>query len=118
MTVGTLRQYARGEFGDSRFYDNYLAPDNIDCPREVAAALRCTTDYVLGVSDHLEDKPTWKSPDERPDSGQIVYAKIRIDDAGIEVRDVVTYQFGQWFFRRSQNPVEGTVLGWFPLPMD
>ena len=118
MTVGALRRYARGEFGDSRLYDNYLAPDNIDFPREVAAALRCTTDYVLGVSDRLDDKPTWKSPDECPEDRQIVYAKIRIDDAEIEVRDVVTYQFGRWFFRRSQNPVEGTVLGWFPLPMD
>ena len=92
--------------------------------KELAEAQVQVADLTMALEDAKEEQPKpvpwiplqWKSPDECPEDGQIVYAKIYVED--MELQEILMYQYGRWFFRRSKNPVEGVVKSWFPLPMD
>ena len=53
MEVGTLRAWARGEFGDTCRYSGALTARQISDPARLAQELGCSTDYLLGVTDHL-----------------------------------------------------------------
>lgn len=92
--------------------------------KELAEAQVQVADLTMALEDAKEEQPKpvpwiplqWKSPDECPEDGQIVYAKVHVE--GMELQEILMYQYGRWFFRRSKNPVEGVVKSWFPLPMD
>ena len=53
MSVAELRDYAAGEFRGKYFYGNDLAPRNFPKPDELAKQLRCSTDYLFGLTDEL-----------------------------------------------------------------
>ena len=53
MQVGRLRAWARGEFGDDSRYSGDLTARCISDPAKLAEELGCSTDYLLGVTDHL-----------------------------------------------------------------
>lgn len=53
MEVGTLRAWARGEFGDTCRYSGALTARQISDPARLARELGCSTDYLLGVTDQL-----------------------------------------------------------------
>ena len=53
LEVGTLRAWARGEFGDTCRYSGALTARHISDPARLAQELGCSTDYLLGVTDHL-----------------------------------------------------------------
>ena len=92
--------------------------------KELAEAQVQVADLTMALEDAKEEQPKpvpwiplqWKPPDECPEDGQIVYAKIHVED--MELQEILMYQYGRWFFRRSKNPVGGVVKSWFPLPMD
>lgn len=53
MEVGTLRAWARGEFGETCRYSGALTARQISDPARLARELGCSTDYLLGVTDQL-----------------------------------------------------------------
>lgn len=53
LEVGTLRAWARGEFGDTCRYSGALTARHISDPARLAGELGCSTDYLLGVTDRL-----------------------------------------------------------------
>lgn len=56
IEVGTLRAWARGEFGDACRYSGELTARRISDPARLARELGCSTDYLLGVTDQLTPK--------------------------------------------------------------
>lgn len=53
-TVGELRKWAAGEFGDAYFYsDDTVTPREHSAIVEMAKKLKCSTDYILGATDEL-----------------------------------------------------------------
>ena len=54
MTAGKLREWAAGQFAeDDRLYPSTLSPKDYSDPARLAEELGCSTDYLLGVTDHL-----------------------------------------------------------------
>ena len=54
MTAGELREWAAGRFGpDDRLYPSTLDARDFSAPAKLAEELGCSTDYLLGVTDHL-----------------------------------------------------------------
>lgn len=54
MTAGELREWAAGRFGpDDRLYPSTLDARDFSDPARLAKELGCSTDYLLGVTDHL-----------------------------------------------------------------
>ena len=64
ISVGDLRKFAAGEFGDRYLYENELAPGNIRYAADIATTLGCSADYVLGLTDELSPRqasaPDWQ----------------------------------------------------------
>lgn len=53
FTAGTLREFATGNFSDKRLFSNELSPDNLSDIAKAARALRCSADYIVGLTDDL-----------------------------------------------------------------
>ena len=53
LEVGTLRAWAKGEFGSTILYGSELTARQISDPARLARELGCSTDYLLGVTDQL-----------------------------------------------------------------
>ena len=62
VSVADLRAYAAGEFGEKYFYSNDLAPGNLDHPEQIAKTLRCSADYVLGLTEELHPSGVGEDP--------------------------------------------------------
>ncbi len=87
VSVADLRAYAAGEFGEKYFYSNDLAPGNLNHPEQIAKTLRCSADYVLGLTEErpLCSRSSW--PCGRMDSnGSRLYASWRGDSYEPEAR--------------------------------
>lgn len=50
-TAGQLREFATGNFPDTRMFINELNPENIYNVDKTAKALHCSADYILGLTD-------------------------------------------------------------------
>lgn len=75
-TVKTIREYAAGQFPeDSVWSSPYLEPGRCHEPAKTAKALRCSTDYLLGLTDELhpavdQNVPVEMSPADCPALGE------------------------------------------------
>lgn len=79
-SVATVREYAAGQFPEgSVWYSACLEPGRCHEPAKTARALRCSTDYLLGLSDDLTpamaEESTAKPPQAQPEQpvGQRVF---------------------------------------------
>ena len=66
QTLGELRRWAEGEFGDAHFYDNEWGPKRIGRLTELSKQLGCSTDYLLELTDGIvpggvPDLGTWRT---------------------------------------------------------
>lgn len=124
-SVGTIRAYANGEFGDDYFYNaDCLDPDAKHVP-ELCEKLQCTADYLLGLTDELQPVPksdtavlpegafrmAWRTDTDYPDGPVLLLA--REDDGTLSylTDDVEDGKFF-WF----DAPDDGEILRWLPLP--
>lgn len=53
VEVGEIRRWASGDFGDTRFYDERALHVYEQQVKEVCEILRCSADYLLGLTDEL-----------------------------------------------------------------
>lgn len=115
-TVKTLRAYANGEFGDAHFYGtDSLDPDAKHVP-ELCKALRCSADYLLGLTDDLKPTPSdpapfrWRTDRDFPE-GPVLLLVSENGSILYEIDDVHGGHLG-WF----EEPDGGEILRWLPLP--
>lgn len=115
-TVKTLRAYANGEFGDAHFYGtDSLDPDAKHVP-ELCKALRCSADYLLGLTDDLKPTPAspellgWRTDRDFPE-GPVL---LLISENGSILYETDDVHGGHlcWF----EEPDDGEILRWLPLP--
>lgn len=119
-TVKTLRAYANGEFGDAHFYGtDSLDPDAKHVP-ELCKALRCSADYLLGLTDDLKPTPSdpdplrWRTDLEYPDG--IIIGLFRFPGSR-DIRQIMYARDGELYFTRESNArVEEHPVLWLALP--
>ena len=118
-TVKTLRAYANGDFGDAYFYGtDWLDPDAKHVPA-LCKALRCSADYLLGLTDELQPVPKsdtllWRTDTDYPD-GQVL---LLLDVDGRKTYDVDTVLGGELRVYDAEVLTDNgpRVLRWLPLP--
>ncbi len=59
ISVQQLRAYAAGDFGDRYFYGNDLSSSDFDLIAKISRCLKCSSDYILGLSDNLGGWHWW-----------------------------------------------------------
>lgn len=114
-TAGKLRAYADGEFGSDYFYGtDCLDPDAKHVP-ELCKKLRCSADYLLGLTEELRpvsksDTLPWRTDTDYPD-GKILFL---FDDAGNLSYQVSEVRYGR--IRIYSDYEDGKIVRWLPLP--
>lgn len=114
-TVEKIRAYANGDFGDDYFYGtDSLDPDAKHVP-ELCKTLRCSADYLLGLTDELtpvskSDTLPWRTGTDYPD-GKILFL---FDDTGHLSYQVSEARHGR--IRIYSDYDDGKIVRWLPLP--
>ena len=114
-TVEKIRAYANGDFGDDYFYGtDSLDPDAKHVP-ELCEKLKCSADYLLGLTDELSPVPKsdtlpWRTGTDYPD-GKILFL---FDDAGTLSYQVSEVRHGR--IRIYSDYDDGKIVRWLPLP--
>ena len=111
--------YERGKI-DSDWLEEPFS-DEVDSLRLTAAALHCTTDYLLGISDKptpaAEAVPTWRTG--VPETSGLYAAKF---ECGSFVMKKLAYYdkcLKKFYFNETHGPsIESACVGWYPLPQD
>lgn len=118
-TVGKMRAYANGDFGDDYFYGtDVLDPDAKHVP-ELCEKLKCSADYLLGLTDELSPVPKsdtllWRTDTDYPD-GQVL---LLLNIEGRKTYDVDTVLGGELCVYDAGLLTDNGphVLRWLPLP--
>lgn len=119
VTVAEIRKYAVGDFGTERLYAGELVPSTIYGLREAAKDLRCSTDFLLGLSDSpnrggTPDRETgWITEGEIPDGRYLCLVDMntgKLHEQRCERRD------GVWLCYGSPIHELFSVKAWWPLP--
>lgn len=120
-TLGIIRQFAKGEFGDANFYNNEFSPAVMRNYPKVCAILKCSADYLAGLTDELTpsaSEPTLNSGSLPSASGWYA-AKFKC--AEHIMRKVVWYDncLMKFYFDDSQGrSIEAECIGWVGLPKE
>lgn len=123
IEVGKIRSWANGDFGDTHFCDERALRVDERQVKEICANLRCSADYLLGLTDELMPVPKpdtalgeWRTDDDFPD-GQVL---LLLDVDGRKVYDVDTVLGGELcVYAKDLLPDTGPqVLRWLPLPKE
>lgn len=111
--------YERGKI-DSGWFEEPFCEDG-DLLRLTAAALHCTTDYLLGISDEptpaAEAVPTWRTG--VPETSGLYAAKFECD--GYVIKKLAYYNncLKKFYFDKSYGLIiEAACVGWYPVPQD
>lgn len=120
-TVEKIRAYANGDFGDEYFYStDVLDPDAKHVP-ELCKALRCSADYLLGLTDELmpvfkADMALggWRTDDDFPDGRILLLHELN----GTRRYALDTAQGGALRVYRANLLREAgmRIVRWLPLP--
>ena len=114
--LAMIRRYAEGNFGGERFWcDDRLVPDVAKVPA-ICKTLRCSADYLLGLTDDLKPTPSgpdplrWRTGRDFPD-GPVL---LLISENGSILYETDDVHGGSlcWF----EEPDDGEILRWLPLP--
>lgn len=114
-TAADIRNFAEGEFGARKLWNNeFLLPSSRAIPT-LCAELHCSADYLLGLTDELQTVPKpdtlpWRTGTDYPD-GKILFL---FDDAGNLSYQVSEARHGR--IRIYSDYDDGEILRWLPLP--
>ena len=111
--------YEKGKIAANWFDEPF--PEDGDLLRLTAAALHCTTDYLLGISDEptpaAEAVPTWRTG--VPETSGLYAAKFEC--SGHIMKKLVYYDncLKKFYFDESHGrSIEAACVGWYPVPQD
>lgn len=121
--LGTIRSYAKGEFGSAHLYGNNFAPNEIRNYPELCKALNCSADYLAGLTDNLLPAPAVADAPKiltgRPAASGLFAAKFECE--GFVMKKLAYYYSatGKFYFDKSYgNSIEAECIGWIRLPED
>lgn len=126
-TLKALREIAQGYIPEDR--SNYglseIIPYRTKDLTSMAQTLRCSTDYLLGLTDQL--RPVAAEPGQMvlaawmpgaltpPEECEVV-ADVDPSDGGKPVRRFLRWLGGAWMFKNLDKKIDMTVLRWLRLP--
>lgn len=139
-SVATVREYAAGQFPEGSVWSSAcLEPGRCHEPAKTARALRCSTDYLLGLSDDLTpamaEEGAAKPPQAQPKQpvGQLVFncwmpggthpgqteglCAALLDVGKPDLMPMLLWWDGScWRFKSGGVEVELEPVGWMMLP--
>lgn len=118
--VGDVRRWANGEFENSgEWYGPRLEPEKLEKPMGVCKLLKCSADFLLGLTEELHGggglKLKWKSPEEKPVAERIVVAKFKMTGAE-QTKTLLAKWDGELWCFPSDAPIDSVCTGWWPVP--
>ena len=119
-TVGNIRKWAEGNFdGSGDWYAPRLEPEKLEKPMETCKLLKCSADFLLGLTDELhgggEIELRWKNPEDKPVIDRIVVAKFKLPGAEQTKTMLAKWDGDLWCFP-SDAPIDSLCIGWWPVP--
>lgn len=128
IEVGKIRSWANGDFGDAHFYDERALRVDERQVKEICANLRCSADYLLGLTDELQPVPksdtaalpegafrmAWRTDRDFPD-GPVL---LLLETEGMRSYDVDTAHCGELELYSAELLTDNgpNILRWLPLP--
>lgn len=135
-TVEAIRKYAAGEFPEERWYQPRYSPGRLHHPAETAEVLRCSTDYLLGLTDDLTPAAGMDFAENKPECSAVelpnpVWLPGCPDRSRKVVARFVSERLEPWItvcyfyaaaseYRLSDKGVriDEECTGWWPVPED
>lgn len=109
----------RGGIPEDTWFDEPFS-DSAEDLRTAAAALHCTTDYLLGISDDPQPSGTgrWRcvADGELPDEGQAVITLLRFSRSSAWSCNTSVYHNGKFRFTQDLDMEQRGVQYWLPSP--
>ena len=131
-SVKTLREWAKGNFGDHHFYNDPFAPEQIARAAALAEQLHCSADYILELSDDLHPNHVpkldtnapaegwlplqWIDGREKPPANQWAVAVFKLAGLKKPWKRIAYWNGSAWVV--DKVPIEDPCLKWFPIPDD
>lgn len=125
--VGVLRKISQGDIseGVSNYALGEIIPYRTKDLTNMAQALHCSTDYLLGLTDQLRSAAAepgqmalaaWMPGGLTPPEECEVVADVDPGDGGKPVRSFLRWLGGAWMFKNLDKKIDMTVLRWLRLP--
>lgn len=125
--VGMLRNIARGDVpkGVNNWRLQDIVPDYRKNLVKMAQTLRCSTDYLLGLTDQLRPAAAepgqmvlaaWMPGGLTPPEECEVVADVDPGDGGKPVRSLLRWRLGAWMYEGVNKEIGMTVIRWLRLP--
>ena len=123
-TVGQLRQWAAGEFGETHFYgDECVRPGQSKDAIDMAKKLGCSLELALGVREWTaapkapDTEPAWRDGTPEKEGWYATICTWPVDPSPVPFHDVMFWRDGAWFdSEKAKTAVSDLILKWYPLP--
>lgn len=127
IKVGVLRKVSQGDIpeGVSNYALGEIIPYRTKDLTSMAWTLRCSTDYLLGLTDQLRPADAqpgqmalaaWMPGGLTPPEECEVVADVDPVDGGKPVRCFLRWLGGVWMFKNLDKKIDMTVIRWLRLP--
>ncbi len=116
--VSVIRKWADGDFSEG-WYDHYISPllgvESLSCALDAAKLLKCSADYLLGLTDELHPTaaPAGYITDRDPDGPTEAMVLM---DYGLNKPFRTTAEWDGQAWRSGGQVLPDKVLGWYPIP--
>ena len=123
----TLRRISQGDIPEE--VNNYVLGEIIPCRTKdltsMAWTLRCSTDYLLGLTNQLRPADAepgqmvlaaWMPGALTPPEECEVVADVDPGDGGKPVRSLLRWRLGAWMYEGVNKEIGMTVIRWLRLP--
>lgn len=119
-SIGLIRKFAKGDFDGANIYGNDFSATEIRNYPEVCKTLKCSADYIAGLTDELQPAAAEPSVQTGPPTASGWYA-ARFSCDGFIMRKLVWYDncLKKFYFDNSHGrSIEAECIGWIRLPGD
>lgn len=121
LTVGTIRKWADGEFEEGGYWSEAaLEPKHLYEALNAAVKLKCSADYLLGLTDELHGggglPVKWMDGQPSKEGQYVAKFRIKGEDAPPMIKLAFWKNFG-WCFNNGAT-IDAECIGWWPIPED